>query len=351
MNLETIAHLSGVSRSTVSRVINNSPNVSEEARRRVLEVIRQTNFQPNLAARGLAAGSTRILGLVIPTGVTFLFVDPFFPQLIQGITSACNARDYSIMLWLADPEYERRTIRQVLYSGLVDGVILSSMPTGDPLVDALIEASRPFVVVGHVPGCDQISYVDVDNVESARQATLHLARLNRKRIATITGPQTMVVGQDRRQGYELALQQAGLPSDPSLIVEGDFTQEGGFQAMLRLLPRQPDATFAASDAMAQGALRALSESGKRVPEDVAVVGFDDMPFAAHTTPPLTTVRQPIQRMGSMAAETLIDIIESPASQPRCIRLPTELVIRASCGFTLQTGLMLNKEVVNAQTRN
>ena len=335
MNIETIAHLSGVSRSTVSRVINNSPKVSDETRQRVLDVLRQTNFQPNLAARSLAAGSTRILGLVIPMGVSHLFIDPFFPQLIQGIYMACTARDYSIMLWLADPEFERRTIRQVLYSGLVEGVILSSMPHDDPLIDALSEARRPFVVVGHVTGRDHISYVDVDNVESARQATLHLARMGRKRIASITGPLNMIAGQDRRQGYELALQQSGLAIDPSLVVEGDFTQEGGYQGMLLLLPHKPDAVFVASDAMAQGALRALSETGNHVPEEVAIVGFDDMPFAAHTTPPLTTVRQPIHRMGSMAAEMLIDIIESRAAQPRGTRLPTELVVRASSGFILE----------------
>lgn len=338
MNLETIARLSGVSRSTVSRVLNNSPRVSPEVRRRVLEVIRQTNFQPNLAARGLAAGSTRILGLVIPTGVGRLFIDPYFPLLIQGVTSACNSRDYSIMLWLAEPEYERRTIRQILYSGLVEGVILSSMPADDPLVDALLEARRPFVVVGHVPKCDQISFVDVDNVDSARQAVLHLARLGRKRIAIITGPLSTAVGQDRLQGYQLALQQAGLPPEEHLVSEGDFTQEGGYQAALRLLPHQPDAIFAASDAMAQGAYRAISEASLRIPADIAVVGFDDMAFAAHLTPPLTTVRQPIHRMGQLAAEMLIDLIENPGDQPRCVRLPTELVIRASCGLTLASNL-------------
>lgn len=334
MNLETIARLSGVSRSTVSRVLNNSPRVSPEVRRRVLEVIRQTNFQPNLAARGLAAGSTRILGLVIPTGIGRLFIDPYFPLLIQGVTSACNSRDYSIMLWLAEPEYERRTIRQVLYSGLVEGVILSSMPADDPLVDALLEARRPFVVVGHIPKCDQISYVDVDNIDSARQAVLHLARLGRKRIATITGPLSTAVGQDRLHGYQLALQQAGLTAEEHLVSEGDFTQEGGYQAALRLLPHHPDAIFAASDAMAQGAYRAINEANLRIPGDIAVVGFDDIAFAAHLTPPLTTVRQPIQRMGQLAAEMLIDLIENPSDQPRCVRLPTELVIRASCGLTL-----------------
>lgn len=335
MNLETIARMSGVSRSTVSRVINNSPRVSEDSRRKVLEVIRRTNFQPNIAARSLATGSTRILGLVIPTAVANLFTDPYFPLLIQGITAACNARDYSMMLWLADAEYERRMIRQILYSGLIDGVVLASMPTDDPLLTALLDARRPFVVQGRDLFHDNITYIDVDNVESSRHATLHLARLGHRRIAHITGPLNTAVGQDRRQGYEQALQQSNLLITPTLVAEGDFTYEGGYQAMLRLLSHQPDAVFVASDTMAQGALRAITENDRIVPDDIALIGFDDMPFAAKMTPPLTTVRQPVHRMGSVAAETLIELIEHPENKPRGIRLPTELVIRASCGFSLR----------------
>ena len=341
MNLESIARLSGVSRSTVSRVINNSPRVSEEARRKVLDVIRQTNFQPNIAARSLASGNTRILGLVIPTAVTNLFIDPYFPLLIQGITAACNARDYSMMLWLADVEYERRMIRQILYSSLIDGVLLASMPADDPLLEALLEAERPFVIQGRDPYHDNVAFIDVDNLESSRHATLHLARLGRRRIAHITGPLNTAVGQDRRQGYESALGQSGLSYNPALVAGGDFTYEGGYQAMLHLLPHNPDSVFVASDTMAQGALHAILENGRTVPQDIALVGFDDMPFAAHMIPPLTTVRQPVQRMGSVAAETLIELIEHPSTKPRGIRLPTELVIRASCGFSLRPGAAAN----------
>ena len=339
MNLEEIARLSGVSRSTVSRVVNNSPKVSEEVRRRVLQVIDETNYHPNLAARGLAGSQAHILGRVIPTMVSRLFVDPYFPILIQGVTSACYARDYAVMLWLAEPEYERTMIHHILYSGLIDGVVISSMTIHDPLVDALQEAGRPFVMVGHVSGCSDISYVDVDNEDSARQATMHLVRLGYKRIATITGPEEMIAGSTRRQGYELALRQAGLPVDMNLIIDGDFTQEGGYEATERLLRGKPDAIFVASDAMAQGAYRALREADLRVPEDVAIVGFDDMPFAPTMNPPLTTVRQPIQRLGGAAAEMLIGIIQDGAITSRCVKLPTELVIRASCGFSAVNGKM------------
>lgn len=338
MNLEEIAKLSGVSRSTVSRVVNNDPNVSEATRERVLEVIRRVNYHPNVAARGLAAGRTRVLGLVIPTGVSALFADPFFPLLIQGISSACTTHDHSVMLWLADPEYERRTIRQVMHNGLIDGVIVAATLLDDPLVQALIEGDLPFILVGRHPTEFSVNYVEVENLNAVREAVAHLLRLGRRRVATVTGPQNMIPGIDRREGYVLALRDRGLAADPGLIVEGDFTEAGAYAAMQKLLPRQPDAVFAASDTMALGALRALRDAGRRVPEDIALVGFDDMPFAAHVDPPLTTVRQPIHRLGALAAETLIDLIEHPEAGTRRIVLPTELVIRASCG----TGLGTNK---------
>ncbi len=334
MNLEEIGRLSGTSRSTVSRVINNDPHVSDETRRQVMDVVRRVNFQPNAAARSLAAGRTRVLGLVIPTGVASLFTDPYFPLLVQGVASACNAHDHSVMLWLAEPEYERRTIGKLMQGGLIDGVILASVLTDDPMLQALSEGDLPFVLVGRQPGNSRLSYVDVDNVNSAREAVTHLLRLGRRRVASITGLLNMNVGADRRDGYLAALRQRSLPVDPDLIVEGDFTEAGGYAAMQRLLPAHPDGVFVASDLMAIGALRALRDAGRRVPEDVALVSFDDMPFAARAEPPLTTMRQPVQRTGVVAAETLIDLITNPDSQPRRILLPTDLIIRETCGSRL-----------------
>jgi LacI family transcriptional regulator len=329
-----IAKHAGVSRSTVSRVMNDHPNVDKETRERVLSVAEQLNYQPNIAARGLAAGRTRIIGLVIPMGVSALFTDPYFPLLIQGISSACNANDHSVMLWLAEPEYERRTIRQILQAGLVDGVILASALMDDPIMEALLKRDLPFVMVGRHPTNDQVSYVDVENRNSSREMVSYLLRTGYTRVATIAGPKNMIAGSDRLQGYLAALRERRVAHDPDLIVEGDFTEESGYRAMQRLLPLSPDAVFVASDAMAVGVLRALREAGLRVPEDMAVAGFDDMPFAAHTDPPLTTIRQPIQRMGAVAAETLIDLIAHPNEQPRRVILPSELVIRSSSGSAL-----------------
>jgi LacI family transcriptional regulator len=327
--LEDIARLANVSRSTVSRVINDDPKVSSDTRERVLAVVKELNYHPNVVARGLAAGRTRILGLVIPMGVSALFSDPYFPLLIQGVSAACNAHDYSVMLWIAEPEYERRTIRQILHGGLIDGVIVASQVLDDPVVDALMKNDFPFLLIGRHPDANNVSYVDVDNCNGAREMVEYLLRLGHRRVATIAGPRNMIAGADRLEGYLAGLRAKGFAPDTNLIVEGDFTEMGGYTAMRQLLSRHPDAIFVASDVMAVGVMRALREAKVRVPQDIALAGFDDMPFSAHTDPPLTTVRQPIQRTGITAVDTLVDMVKNPSAQARRIILPTELVIRAS----------------------
>ena len=330
LTLEDIARLSGVSRSTVSRVINADVNVSDETRRKVLEVINYYNFQPNLAARGLATGRTNVIGVVIPAGVSVIFTDPYFPQLLQGISSVCNTRNYSVMLWLAEPEYERRMITRILHNGLVDCGVVAKILINGPIIQSLIDSKMPFILIGRHPTVD-VNYLDVDNFQAGRKATMHLVRLGYRRIATITGSQDQVVGYDRYQGYLKALQDTGHPIKPELVVEGDFTEEGGYTAMQRLLKYKPDAVFVASDMMAYGAMRALREARLRIPEDVAVMGFDDIPASAKTDPPLTTVRQPVYQMGSKAVDVLIDIIEAGPAATRKVLMDTELVVRASCG--------------------
>lgn len=335
LTLEDIARMAGVSRSTVSRVLNDDPNVKEKTRQKVWELVHSINFQPNLAARGLAVGRTQVVGLVIPMAVTSVFVDPYFPLLIQGISSACNQRNYSMMLWLAEPVYELRVAHQILYSGLTGGVIVASNVLDDPVVKALIASQKvPFIMIGRHPDDSQVSYVDVDNRAGAAQAVEHLIRLGRRRIATITGPQTMIAGIDRYYGYLDGLTRHKRQPDPLLVAEGDFSEQGGYEAMLKLIPHQPDAVFSASDMMSIGAMRAIKEAGLSVPEQIALVSFDDIPAAARTSPPLTTIRQPIQRTGAMAAELLIDMIESASFQPRRVVLTTELIVRGSCGTNL-----------------
>jgi LacI family transcriptional regulator len=330
LTIDDIARISEVSRSTVSRVINADPNVKEQTRKKVLDVIQSHNFQPNIAARGLAAGSTKVIGVVIPVGVSSIFSDPYFSLVIQGVSSACNHLGYSIMLWLAEPQYERKTISQILYNGFIDGVIVLAMLLDDPLIDRLSESNRPFITIGRHPTNEKIDYVDVDNRAGAYQAVSYAIRAGHHRVALIGGPANTISGQERAQGYLDALREYGLPVIPELITEGDYSDAGGYLAMKRLLPNHPDAVFAASDAMAFAAMRVIQEAGFRIPEDVAIVGFDDIPPAATSKPPLTTVRQPIQQTGKIVAEMLIDMIEHPTVQPHHTVLPPELVIRSSC---------------------
>jgi LacI family transcriptional regulator len=304
LTLEDIARISGVSRSTVSRVINVDPNVGERTRKKVQEVIQNLNFQPNMAARGLAAGSSKVIGLVIPVGISSIFSDPYFPLVVQGVSSACNHLGYSIMLWLAEPHYERKTISQIIYNGLIDGVIVLAMLLDDPLIDRLSENNRPFITIGRHPTNEKVSYVDVDNRSGANQGVSYAVRAGHRRVALIGGPRNTISGLDRYQGYLDALREYGLPIIPELIIDGDYSDASGYQAMKRLLPLHPDAVFAASDAMALGAIRAIQEAGLSVPEDIAIVGFDDIPPAATSKPALTTIRQPIQQTGKILLESI-----------------------------------------------
>jgi DNA-binding LacI/PurR family transcriptional regulator len=334
MNLEDIAAKAGVSRSTVSRVINNEPYVSEKTRQRVLTVIEQEGFAPNPAARALVTQRTHVIGVVIPHVPIVVFEDAYyFPTLLQGVARITHERDYAMLLWLgqagedADHFYSR-----IVKNRLMDGVVIASAASRDPLIDHFLETSVPFVMV-ECPqhDWDRISYVTVDNIAAAHTAVSHLIALGRRRIAHITGNLAIADGRDRVEGYKRALQDAGLPLDESLIVEGHFTHQSGYLGMKMLLDRKVDAVFASSDITARGVLQALHEAGIRVPDDIALVGFDDLPTAKQVMPPLTTIRQPIEEKGALATSILLDIIECSPDEPRQVLLPTELVVRESCG--------------------
>ncbi len=332
LTLEAIARLANVSRSTVSRVINNSPKVSTEVRQRVMEIIERTGYQPDAAARSLATRRSGIIGLVIPRAVQSLFTEPYYALLIQGIAQGCNANDYTLSLYLFHTEDEEQKLYpRVLRNQLVDGIVITGSVVDDPLLPQLVQNKVPCVMVGRPPAPSELSFVDTDNVTGAYLAVSHLSRLGYGRIATITGPVTTTVGLDRRQGYVNALNDRNHAFDDSLMIEGDFTEAGGYFAMRRLLPRRPEAVFVASDMMALGALRALREADLSVPGDVAIIGFDDLPAAAYSDPPLTTIRQPIRQAGTQAVEMLLDILNNPPQSSRRVTLATDLIIRSSCG--------------------
>jgi LacI family transcriptional regulator len=334
-NLEDIANLCGVSRSTVSRVINNSTNVREETRQRVLKVIAEYNFAPNVAARILVTQRTHVLGVYIPYVVSDVFMDPYYPMLLQAISTFANAQDYDVMLWLRGQNVSATELHQrVLDNRITDGLILSAAPLNDPLINVLIERGRPYILNGRPwHHTDITNYVDAMNREGAQQAVEHLVRLGRRRIATITGMLELCSGYDRLIGYRDTLQQMDMPLDENLKYVGDFTERSGYMGMRCLLQHNPDAVFCASDLMALGAIRALREVGRRVPDDVAIVGFDDIHVATLAEPQLTTIRQSVQELGNLSAQGLIGLVEGSITPPYQVELPTQLVIRESCGYS------------------
>lgn len=334
LTLEDIAKKAGVSRSTVSRVVNDHQNISDAVRARVLKVIEETGYRPNAAARTLASQRSFMIGLVLPQTVSSLFTDPFYPQLLKGISLACNQYDYTLALFLVSSEEdEHKILTRVTNTSLLDGVLVQAGHQGDQsIIGHLIDVGMPQVVIGRPVRSDNVSFVDIDNITATNNAVTYMIRLGYKRIATITGPLKSTAGIDRRDGYLKALVERGIKVDPQMIAEGDFTEQGGYLAMQTLLNHRPEAVFAASDTMAVGAIRAIQGIGLNVPEDIAVVGFDDIPISTLSDVQLTTVRQPVNRLGSHAVELLIDLIEHGTQPPRHIILNSQLVVRSTCGF-------------------
>jgi DNA-binding LacI/PurR family transcriptional regulator len=329
--LEQVARVAGVSRATVSRVVNDSPRVSADVRRSVETAIDRLGYVPNRAARSLVTRRSDSVGVVIPEPTGRLFSDPFFPRVVRGISAELASRDLQLLLLMPDSEAATERMGRYLSAGHLDGVLLVSLHGNDPLPAWLAARGIPVVVGGRPPRGAPVSFVDVDNREGARGAVGHLVAIGRRRIATIGGPADMPAGVDRLAGYREAIVEAGLTPQPELEAVADFTHEGGAAAMTRLLAVRPDldAVFAASDLMAAGALAVLSAAGRQVPRDVAVVGYDDSPVATTATPPLTSVRQPIEEMGREMARLLVDAINGAAEAPRRTVLSTELIRRAS----------------------
>ncbi|MCY3578167.1 MAG: LacI family DNA-binding transcriptional regulator [bacterium] len=331
LNLEEIGRRAGVSRSTVSRVVNGDPNVSLKTKKRVEAVITETGYRPHAAARSLALNSTDVLGLVIPSAVETLFADPYFGRLIFGISRATNEVQMTLTLFLfGDVPDEESIISRVVSPGLVDGVIVTATTMGDPLIDYLRGAEMPFVVIGRPDDGGPVFSVDVDNRGGARAAALHLANLGRRRMALISAPANTSAGVDRTSGFLDGLAESDLDLE-GRIREGDWTEGSGRAAMEELLADQPDAVFAASDRMAVGAMSAIRAAGLRCPEDVGVVSFDGLIAPDQTSPPLTSVVQPVRKVGERAVKLLKAVVDETVALPECIVFPTELAVGGSCG--------------------
>ena len=325
--LDEVAERAGVSRSAASRVINKAPHVSRAAREAVERAIKEMGYLPNRTARALATQQTGIVALAVTHDDPELFADPFFAQVIVGVSAALEDTDLHLLLCLASSGRGRSRLTNLLHTRGVDGIMLMALREDDPLNRIVSRAGLPAVYGGRPVNFEPQWYVDSDNAGGARLATEHLIGLGRTRVVTIAGQRGTQAGAARHRGYREAMIMAGLT--PYGTAEGDFTESGGAVAMRTLLDRHPDldAVFAASDNMAAGALRVLSESGRSVPADVAVVGFDNLDIAERTEPPLTTVHQSIQALGREMTRMLLELI---AGQERTsLILPTRLVLRGS----------------------
>ena len=323
--LDAVAARAGVGRGTASRVLNGSSQVSPRAREAVEAAIAELGYVPNRAARALVTQRTDSVALVVSESEERVFGEPFFAGVVRGINAALLETPMQLWLAMAQSSEQRARVEHHLTDQHVDGVLLLSLHDADPLPQLLEQRGMPTVLggaAGRSPATRHI--VDMDNVGGARQAVDHLLGLGRRRIATIAGPQDMEVGRCRLDGYRAAC-------SGDLIAYGDFSEASGVAAMHGLLQRAPDldAVFVASDLMACGALRVLRQAGRRVPEDVAVVGFEDAPVAKQTDPQLTTVHQPVEEMGRRMVDMLIARIRREPIADSHVLLDTHLVRRGS----------------------
>ncbi|WP_410592305.1 LacI family DNA-binding transcriptional regulator [Amycolatopsis sp. lyj-23] len=327
--LADVARAAGVSSATASRVLNGFPQVRAETRRQVEQAVRTLGYVRQRAARGGDGTATGTVAVVMCEDGLRLFSDPFFGRIMRGIDRELTAAGRQFVVLMMQASAQAPAFRY-LAGGHVDGALFVS--THARCTAALSRADFPVVSAGRPMGPDPArhTYVDVDNRGGAEAAVRHLQATGRRRIVTVAGPKDMAPGQDRLAGYAAAISGTRVV-DPRSVAHGDFGQASGEHAMYRLLDRRPDldAVFAASDVMAVGVLRALRRAGRRVPDDVAVVGFDNSPVSLTTDPPLTTVSQPVEALGARAAGELLAVIDGTASRPRRVVLRTTLVVRES----------------------
>lgn len=332
-----VAALAGVSTTTVSFVLNDraGAGISSATRQRVLDAATQLGYSPHASARGLAGGRTHTIGLVLRQSPEQVAEDALLAETLRGLSAAARAARYRV---LVEPLGVRDgTYGELIRSRNTDGLVVSGPRVDDAELAALARDGAPIVIQGSLPGVD-IPSVDVDNVAAARAATDHLLALGHRVVGCITNaPFPYMSARERRDGYRLAMREAGADLDENLVVEANFSAASGRRAMATLLERPGlTAVFVASDVVAFGAMAAIREAGLRVPDDVSVVGFDDIPLAAYFDPPLTTVRLPAHDLGLAVGAALLDRINGRPTEARTV-LPTELVVRASTAPPAATG--------------
>lgn len=332
-SIDQVAELAYVSRSVVSRVINNHPNVSDEAKQRVLDVIKKYNYKPSSVARGLATNHSYEIGILAPRRCDEALANGFWSLLHLGIFEECIQKGYFVTLSPISTDSGAEINENILDDKRLDGYILLTQEVTDLVIDILTERDIPTVLVGHGPTNSSFNSIDIDNFSGAYKATNHLIELGHQNIGIILASLKMQESTDRLEGYRQAMEDAGLTVSDSHVSIGNYSQKHGFDTVKSWINQKLDfsAVFCTSDTLAMGALLALDKENISVPEDIAVVGFDDLPFAQYTIPPLTTIRQPIYNKGKRAASLLINQIEGKGEEVVHENMKPKLVIRESCG--------------------
>jgi LacI family transcriptional regulator len=328
VTIREIAELAGVSIATVSRVVNGRDDVSDETREIVQRVVREHGYSANRSARGLSAGRTGFVGVTIPK------VHPvYFSSILSGAAEALAEQDMRIVLCPTEHEHDREvSLLERLMHGTTDGALLVLPEETNDELESLLNHGYRFVVVDPLKQLNErIPAVSAANSSGANQAIKHLLGLGHRRIGAITGPSGWLATDERRGGYHAALASAGIMPDPALEVASDFQVEGGIEAAGRLLDaaERPTAIFAFNDNLAIGAMHAARARGLRLPEDLSIVGFDDLEWAQHITPPLTTVRQPLAEMGRMAVSLLTRLLDNQSFEALHVELATRFIVRGS----------------------
>ncbi|HEX6483967.1 MAG TPA: LacI family DNA-binding transcriptional regulator [Ktedonobacteraceae bacterium] len=323
-----VADEAGVSYATVSRVINNKVHVSPEKRERVFRAMAQLGYVANMQARSLAGGKSRVVGLLVD-----YLSSSYMDEIIRGIDEALDAENYDLMLYTT----HRRKTKESAYvtkltRRLADGLLLILPRNTVAYLDTLRQRQFPHVLIDYLSDKQNVPSVSTTNFRGACDAMSFLLSLGHQRIGFITGTMEFGCARDRLDGYHAVLKDHGIPADPHLICEGNFMQPQGYECAQKLLslPERPTAIFASNDMMALGVMEAARERGLRLPEDLSIIGFDDIPQASYVHPALTTIRQPLEEMGRSAAHLLLKYIAHPNAEIERIELPTRLIIRESC---------------------
>lgn len=337
---QDVANLAGVSRTTVSLVLNDVQGIkiSPPTRQKVIEAARQLGYVPDAAAQALVSRRSQIIGLILTRSAHHIASDSFITQILDGLFDVIHEHELGLLIDIIAPDHQKEAYQRLVRAKRIDGILLSGPRFDDEALKALQEDGFPTVLIGQLPGSGLCS-VDVDNCAAAKIAVAHLIRLGHRRIACLTNaPESYTAASDRLCGYRSALLEAGIAYDPSLVRFGDFDLGSGYQRMGSLLDSGETftAVFVASDLVALGAMAAIRERGLHIPQDIALVGFDDLPVARYVSPPLTTVHLPAVELARQACEMLIALLQG--KQPGCsqILLDTRLVVRQSCGATLSS---------------